>query len=176
MEAPFKQRSLREAARQGAKPAVANPLPVPPCPVNLQAPVEAPPKPAKKSKKEKPKARVVVGQENLLHKCGHTAALELIEGEKPQTTENRRRSVGESRCPACREAARTARPANCDGRLPDGSAFAVAYSAATQTWSGSLTVGGTDPSLVLSGQASSVFQLLKRLDQQYRERKAAAKE
>ena len=50
-------------------------------------------------------------------------------------------------------------------RLPGGSAFAVTYDSATQTWSGTLTVPGVG---ALTASHSGVFTLLSNLDDQYR--------
>jgi hypothetical protein len=51
------------------------------------------------------------------------------------------------------------------GRLPDGSRFNVAYNAEKRLWSGFLDVPGTAG---FSGTASGVFNLLGKLDRQYR--------
>ena len=55
-------------------------------------------------------------------------------------------------------------------RLPDGSSFAVRYSALAVRWIGTLTVPrtGDDPK-VFHGEASGVFKLLSVLDVQYRD-------
>lgn len=58
------------------------------------------------------------------------------------------------------------RDARHHGRLPDGSCFQVAYDAASETWSGSLTVpSDSDPS-VYTDQADGVFGLLEKLHYQ----------
>ncbi len=45
-------------------------------------------------------------------------------------------------------------------RLPDGARFDVSYSAATQTWSGTLTIGAK----AFTAEHSAVFKLLRKLD------------
>lgn len=50
------------------------------------------------------------------------------------------------------------------GRLPDGAKFEVVYSAATRTWSGTLTVDGA----VFTADRPAVFSLLESLDIMYR--------
>lgn len=52
-------------------------------------------------------------------------------------------------------------------RLPHGSRFDIAYDASTISWSGTLTIGGTEQSLV--GTAGSLFKLLVGLDGKYRQ-------
>lgn len=55
------------------------------------------------------------------------------------------------------------------GRLPDKSVFLVAYDAATRTWAGKLSMpGAAGDAREFHGQASGVFTLLAKLDQQYR--------
>lgn len=51
------------------------------------------------------------------------------------------------------------------GRLPDASMFVAAYEAATQTWTGSLSIPGLQP---FQGAASGVFWLMTSLDKMYR--------
>jgi hypothetical protein len=70
---------------------------------------------------------------------------------------------------ARRKARMEARAANQDRRqqiprLPNGSNFNVTYDAATEIWTGTLTVEG----VTFQATASAVFQLLKQLDQLYR--------
>jgi hypothetical protein len=55
-------------------------------------------------------------------------------------------------------------------RLPDGAVFHVEYSAAAQTWTGTLTVNGQ----VFKGTAGGVFRLLVKLDDDFRAWKAGS--
>src|SRR5262249_3281707 len=58
-------------------------------------------------------------------------------------------------------------------RLPDGSEFRVAYHAAAERWSGTLTVPTAEGGQVFEGEAGGVFRLLTQLDRQYRDWLAA---
>jgi hypothetical protein len=50
-------------------------------------------------------------------------------------------------------------------RLPDQARFEVVYDAASESWSGTLTIGTT----TFTDTASGVFRLLEQLDRQYRD-------
>ena len=54
------------------------------------------------------------------------------------------------------------------GRLPDQSGFEVRYDAATEMWSGTLTVPGDPMPRTFTASASGVFKLLSSLDKLYR--------
>jgi hypothetical protein len=54
------------------------------------------------------------------------------------------------------------------GGLPDQSGFEVRYDAATEMWSGTLTVPGDGMPRTFTASASGVFKLLSRLDELYR--------
>jgi hypothetical protein len=53
-------------------------------------------------------------------------------------------------------------------RLPNGARFDVTYDAKTETWSGTLTTTVNGEQVVLRGQKSGVFALLRALDTDYR--------
>jgi hypothetical protein len=129
--------------------------------------------------------------------------MELYPDGRDKFRDSRRKHIAERDCPDCRrkaheertraemEAARLRRQALPPGlaagrrrggpgvpadRLPDGSRFDVAYDAAAERWSGTLTVpavAGGEPA-AFSAWASGVFRLLRILDDMYRNAPAAA--
>src|SRR5262249_23328493 len=132
---------------------------------------------------------------DVVARCGHAEKFGLLPEGKDRFREDRRKKATSRDCKACRERRRQqerqaaelpraekerrkARDAEHaqgqsrgprSGRLPDGSRFEVAYDAAKQQWSGSLTVptpgGGT---ATFAGSGSGLFPLLAALDGQYR--------
>jgi hypothetical protein len=136
---------------------------------------------------------LVVGVEKVTCACGHEAELELYPDRQDKFRAARRANLASRVCPPCRQKAhaeltareqaqaaerrkarggptprkeRAARPAA--ERLPDGSAFAVAYDARAAKWSGTLTVPTADGRQVFEGEAGAVFKLLSALDGMYR--------
>jgi hypothetical protein len=125
--------------------------------------------------------------------CGHTERFGLFEDRKDKYRDARRQKVAARVCKACRaqrqraeqEAAQRRRAERGDvppvegrkgrvkvalGRLPHGARFAVGYDAASETWSGQLTVPVPEAApAIFTASASGVFKLLARLDQLYRD-------
>ena len=125
--------------------------------------------------------------------CGHPEKFGLFEDRLDKFRKDRRKKVTDRPCKACRESKRleeeeatkvrhaekqrrAEEAANAvrsqkkpvddsAGRLPDGSKFEVVYDATRTQWTGTLTIGEK----VFTGSASGVFNLLNRLDRQYRE-------
>jgi hypothetical protein len=112
----------------------------------------------------------------------------LFEDKKDRYRDDRRKKLISRVCKVCRaerekaeqEAAQNRRAERAEraqgepgpkqakplpGRLPDGARYEVTYDAASQTWSGTLTVPGRK---VFSASASGVFKLLSKLDGLYR--------
>jgi len=158
-------------------------------PVQAAPPVSAPAPAAKPVQKEKPKP-AVVGHETVTCSCGHTATLELFAEKQDKFRDVRRKKLQDRPCQACRVATHEARqaaeqaaaaarpkkpkkppvPGSRDSqfrppatRLPDGSEFSLRYSAATKTWTGTMTVEGETFEQTCSG----VFRLMKLLDRAY---------
>ena len=172
--------SLREAARRGVE-AKQQAAPTTPAPAAGKAP-----RPALFQKVKPP----VVGIEQVTARCGHAVPFELFEDKKDKFRDDRRKKLTDRECLACRIAAQAVKeaadkeavrlrraerpkpsPAGPQERLPHGSRFDVAYDAAKEQWSGTLTVPDATPgcpALVLSASASAVFKLLRRLDDLYR--------
>jgi hypothetical protein len=191
----FKRPSLREAARRGVEAkrqaqagqvgqaeqpaaeagAAATPAPSPPA-------KPAGPRPAPFQKVKPP----VVGVEQVTVKCGHVVPFELFDLSKDKFRKDRRKKLTDRACTACRVKAqevkqaaemeearkrRLAKPPKPrstprpQGRLPDGARFDVAYDAATEQWSGTLSIPGPAP---ITGAASGVMKLLQVLDGLYR--------
>lgn len=118
----------------------------------------SPPKssPAKEEKEKKPPTKVHTPKEFLTHKCGHNVGVGFIENMKCYTCiANDRRERNK------RRASKYPMPP----RLPDKATFLVIYNAEKEQWSGTLTIEGK----VFSGEESTVFNLLRKLDQQFRE-------
>ena len=138
-----------------------------------------------------------VRYEDVVARCGHVEKFGILPDNKDRFREDRRRKAMGRDCKACRvrkqeqqqEAAESRRaekekrkmeqaqrPAASDkaprqvrGRLPNGSRFEVAYDAAREQWSGTLTIPrpGGEPA-VFAGSGSGLFPLLSSLDRQYR--------
>jgi hypothetical protein len=130
----------------------------------------------------------VVAYEDVVVACGHVEKFGLFEDKKDKFRDARRQKLASKPCKACRalrqkaeqERQAQARKARKEkaaqggraeqlrrfakGRLPDGAIFHVAYAAATESWSGTLTIGEN----VFHGSASALFHLLRHLDQQFR--------
>jgi hypothetical protein len=128
--------------------------------------------------------------EKVVALCGHQVDFGLFEDRKDKYREGRRQKVTGRPCPACRQQAHEARREQeqaagrlrraakarqqrqtapqpgeqAQGRLPDGSRFAVVYDAGKEEWSGTLTVGAE----TFTASASGVFKLLSKLDRLYR--------
>lgn len=133
-----------------------------------------------------------VGYEDLVVACGHVVKFGLCADGTDRFREARKKKMAEKACKECRalkqqqeqEAAKMRKlnkppaippkpkpkPKLPVGRLPHGARFELDYDSASQTWSGTLTIPTPDgkPSVV-TGNASGVFQLLSKLDGQYRE-------
>jgi hypothetical protein len=122
--------------------------------------------------------------------CGHTEKFGLFEDKKDRYREARRRKVTDRVCKACREQqqreeqeaaqrrraergpdeGRKGRAKVGLGRLPNGARFDVAYDAAAETWSGTLTIPVPEAApAVFTGSAPGVFKLLSKLDRLYRD-------
>ncbi len=167
---PFRQRSLREAARQGsakvqqsqAVPAMDQLPPMPPV-------VATPPKPAKKPKLKK----AVAGTEDVPRRCGHPVAVEWYSTDDEAMREKRRADVRRSVCPACKERRKVEQSGRSRlyGRLPNGSVFGpLVYDGEKQEWTGFLAVpDGHYGRLSFTATAGGVFRLLQLLDRQFRE-------
>ena len=129
-----------------------------------------------------------VGYEDLVVACGHVVKFGLCADGKDRFREARKKKMAEKACKECRalkqqqeqEAARLRKlnkpaatppkPKLTLGRLPHCARFELDYDAASQTWSGSLTIPTPDGKpTVLTDKASGVFGLLSKLDSQYRE-------
>jgi hypothetical protein len=136
-----------------------------------------PPAPPASSPLPKPGAPPVVVWEEVTAACGHVERFGLFEDKKDRFRDARRQKITDRPCKACRaarqqalEAEQARRPVErfqrhrLKGRLPDGAVFHVRYAAATETWSGTLTVGEQ----VLTGTASGVMRLLSQLDDVWR--------
>jgi hypothetical protein len=119
-----------------------------------------------------------VAYEDVTVACGHVERFGLWEDKKDRYRKERRAKLVSRPCQACRaqrqqeeqQAAQQRRQERRRGRtlperLPDRSRFEVVYDAATQSWSGTLTVG-TD---TFTDTAGGVFRLLELLDRQYRD-------
>lgn len=146
-----KQRSLKAAARAGAKkPPIANDPPVPPCPVDLHTPA---------------KAAGVAQNASKPPKAAQPPPKPPERSEGPQKGRKRRkRTAGELK--------REQQAHDSAQRLPDGSRFNMVYHGATQTWSGELTVvdfAAPGTPLVIAGTAGGLFRLCQSLDRQFRE-------
>lgn len=134
----------------------------------------------------------IVAYEDLVAACGHPEKFGLFEDRLDKYRKDRRKKVTDRPCRACREkkrleveeaarvrqaerqqraaeAAKTStsprKPEHNAGRLPDGAKFEVAYNAADEQWTGSLTVAGQ----AFTGSAGALFTLLNRLDRKYRQ-------
>lgn len=136
----------------------------------------------------------VVAYEDVVAACGHPEKFGLFEDRKDKFRNDRRKKVTDRPCRACREkkrleeeaaaaarkaeraqrAAANSRPAKRPGpkleRLPDGSKFDVRYDATRELWSGTLVIQGQ----TFTDSASGVFNLLTKLDRQYRKATAPA--
>ncbi len=173
---PFKQRSLREAARQGAKPREPGPGAggggegVPPPEVasgNGASPPSAVSPPALKPEKKVKTKKVVAGTEQVARRCGCLIGVEFYSTDDEAMCEKRRDAVRFSVCPECKAARRTENQGRgrTDGRLPDGACFGpMTYDAAAQEWAGRLIVNGRE----FFGRASGLFRLCRTLDQMFR--------
>jgi hypothetical protein len=140
----------------------------------------------------------VVSTEQVLCSCGHAAAFELFADKVDKFRAGRRKKLTDRPCPACRQKAHLERMANDQaaiaeraklrppqpsrpgknrlpiGRLPDGAAFAVAYDGKAERWRGTLTIPAADGrgAQTFTSEASAVFRLLTKLDEQYRQQAA----
>jgi hypothetical protein len=137
--------------------------------------------------------------EDVVARCGHVEKFGLLPAGKDRFREDRRKKAMGRDCKACRErkqeqerqaaelrrAEKEKRMAEDaqraegrsrgpqSGRLPDGSRFEVAYDAAQERWSGSLTVPTPGGPATFTGSGSGLFPLLSALDRQYRASLAA---
>jgi hypothetical protein len=116
-------------------------------------------KPAPQSAAKPTKAPPAV----VKHTCGREQPLAAIAGTPCLTCLSQRRRDRAARKHAKRQVKHPEKVQT--PRLPDGAAFTVAYDAATETWTGSLTVEGH----TFTGSASGVFKLLAQLDRQYQQ-------
>jgi len=152
------------------------PEPVPPVPPATGKPPTKPNKPP------------VVATELVKASCGHQTVFELYEEKKDKFREQRRAKAAGKICTTCRQAKEQAeaavakerrqqkrlasnqqrQQAKHEQRLPDGASFQTVYDAERIQWSGTLTVRTDAGILTFSQQASGVFRLLIRLDQDYR--------
>ncbi len=118
---------------------------------------------------------VVVRTEQLAAKCGHAAAFEVL--AKDLYTDERRAKHRARDCKACiaarilheQEGAK-AKKSERKSRLPNGSVFNVEYDAVAVRWKGSLTTSIDGETETFAGEATAVFQLLRKLDHAYRKR------
>jgi hypothetical protein len=125
--------------------------------------------------------------------CGHIERFGLFEDKKDKYRDARRQKVAGRVCKTCREQrqraeqeaaqkrraergevppvpGRTGRAKVALGRLPHGARFEVGYDAASETWSGTLTVAVPETApAIFTASASGVFKLLARLDRLYRD-------
>ena len=138
-----------------------------------------------------------VGFEDVVARCGHVEKFGLLPDNKDRFRQDRRKKAMGRDCRACREKKQreqeeaallrraekerrrmqeAQRPAGGEkadraegGRLPDGSRFEVSYDAATERWTGTLTVPTPDGApATFSRSGSGLFRLLIGLDSQYR--------
>lgn len=136
----------------------------------------------------------IVAYEDVIAACGHPEKFGLFENRLDKFRKDRRKKVTDRPCKACRERKRleeetalnvrraekrrraeeTAqalgfrkkKPAgDATGRLPNDSKFEVVYDATRLQWTGTLTIGEQ----VFTGSGGGVFNLLTRLDRQYRQ-------
>ena len=136
----------------------------------------------------------VVAYEDVTVACGHVERFGLFEDKKDKFRADRRKKLIGRVCKACRaqrereeqeaaEQRRAERAKNTAAqerkrpkmqkrqqvsRLPDQSGFEVRYHAATETWSGTLTVPVDGVPNTFTASASGVFTLLSMLDTLYR--------
>ncbi len=131
--------------------------------------------------------------EDVVARCGHVEKFGLLPDNKDRFRQDRRKKAMSRDCAACRQkrqqeeqdaaarkraekeskkaqqASQGKAPTQSAGRLPDGSRFEVQYDAASERWSGTLTVPtpGGEPA-TFTGTGSALFRLLSSLDKQYR--------
>lgn len=127
MSEPTKQRSLREAARQGAPRATAAPAAVPPL-------ASAVPAPAKKLKPP-PSAMVTFS-------CGHHKPAAAFKSSACGECRAKARKERVARQRAKDAEKQAASEASNIGRLPHGSVKTLTYDADAKLWNGVLTVPG----------------------------------
>lgn len=183
---PFKQRSLREAAREGQA-------------ARQQEGAKPPPPPGDKAKPP-PRQKVkppVVGTEPVVVLCGHTIQFEHFPEKADKFRDRRREKAVARKCPECRQKDHLDRIARQKAeaeerrklnpvrpgqrfskkylekqktmRLPHGSRFEMSWDAVNERWSGAMTVGNVSPSKILTAEATGVFRLLYDLDELYRQ-------
>jgi hypothetical protein len=89
--------------------------------------------------------------EDVTVKCGHVERFDWFEDRKDKYRDARRLKLQARDCRQCRAAKqaaieqqaaqrRTQKRQDLPQRLPDGATFHTVYSAASQTWTGSLTI------------------------------------
>jgi len=149
--------------------------------------------PAQRKPGDRPPPPPVVAYEDVTASCGHPEKFGLFADRLDRFRKDRRKKVTDRPCKACREQkqreeqeaakmrqaerkqrAEEAGTASGSGkkqgagkheRLPDASKFEVVYDAAQLQWKGSLTIGESR----FTGSAGTLFNLLSRLDRQYRQ-------
>jgi hypothetical protein len=156
-------------------------------------PSNQPQRPAARKPGQRPPPPPVVAYEDVTVACGHVERFGLFEDKKDKFRADRRKKLISRVCKACRaqrereeqEAAAQRRaeraknqagqepkgrkmPKRQTGRLPDRSRFEVQFDAATETWSGTLTISVDGGARTFTAAASGVFTLLSKLDELYR--------
>ncbi len=160
---PFKQRSLRNAARQGPiKRDPPPPVPAPTPPVLIQQNsaeskpvVEAKAPPPKKEKPKPPQKQQQPQSQQQGTLCSNCRA------KRRRAEQRRKDNAGRA---AAAEGECRGRHA-LGGRLPDGALFVMTYDAAKVQWNGTLTIKGFPE---FQASASSLMGLDVELDKLYR--------
>ncbi len=148
----------------------------PPAPV-ADAPAQKPVAKLPADLKLKPPPRVPnppLKQEQVQFKCGCIVGVKFLT-DKPCPACLKKLKKGRAQRRYAKRAAQGQAPSGSSwkkwekkARLPDGAAFAIAYDAATTSWTGTLTIDLDGKKVTLTGSATAAFRLLADLDGQYR--------